>query len=87
MKILILVASSERSSSDLPEYTLFLIQINHFIYNNQFLGEKLNSLSFAFFFEILPKFSEFVNSDHCEAKNHIQSIRLQLVFNQNTIGI
>ena len=54
-KFWILMVSSERSSSDLPEYILSE--------KNQFLDEKLNLL--IIFFEIIPKYSDFVNSDDC----------------------
>ena len=37
---------------------------NLFIHKNQFLGEKIN-VFFAIFFTLLPKFSDFVNSDDC----------------------
>ena len=62
------MVSSESSSSDLSEYTLFQIQkLFFFIYKNQFLGEKIEKVGFFlhFFLGILPKFSDFINSDSC----------------------
>ena len=59
---------SERSSSDIPEYTLFQnfkIYIV-FLYKKQFLGEKLNFFIFFgsfFVLEIFIKFGDFVNYD------------------------
>ena len=58
-----------------------------FIYDNQFLGEQLKSMviSYAFLFEILPKFSDFVNSDDYFGKITLKSIRLQPIFIQKKI--
>ena len=39
-----------------------LFKIYHFIYKNQFLGEKKNVVVFADVFEILSKFSDFINA-------------------------
>ena len=78
------VVSSERPRSDLSEYILSQIKKNiFFIYTKQFLSEKLEIcfLFFAFFFlEILPKFSDFINSDDWIGKIASKSIRLQPVY-------
>ena len=52
------------------------------MYKNQFLGEKLIFLDF---FEILPNFNDFVNSDDCIGKITSKSIRLKSVFIQKNI--
>ena len=51
----------------------------YFIYKNHFLGVKLR-IFFLQFFEILPKFSYFVNSDNCIRKITSKYIILQPVF-------
>ena len=57
----ILMVSSERSSSDLLEYTLFQIQKVFLIYENKFLIEKLFFwFSVAVAFKMLPKISDFI---------------------------
>ena len=60
----ILMVSSDRSSSDRSKYTLFIFK------KNQFLGEKWKIIGFLFAVhkEILPKLSDFVNSDDCIGK-------------------
>ena len=73
------MASSERSSSDLPEYTLFQIEKTFFINKNKFLCEKWKYLGYIFavlFFEMLSKFNDFVNSDDCIGKIKSKSIGL-----------
>ena len=75
IKYCILMVSSERSSSDLSEYTQFQIQKYFYIYKDQliFSWKKKNIRFFlAVFKEILPNFSDFINSDDCieRKKNH-----------------
>ena len=72
------MVSSERSSSDLSEYTYFKIFKYCFIYNNTFLGEKL---------KLMPEFSDFINSDDCIGKITSKSIKLFPVFIQKKIFI
>ena len=55
------MVSSERSNSDLSEYTLF--QIKKYIFlpiKNQCSGEKKNSVLYAFLSKLLPKFTDFI---------------------------
>ena len=69
------------SSSDISEYTLLQIAITFFIYKKYFLGGKENCTFFcSFFFEILKKFSDFVNSDDCIGKITSKSIRINSDF-------
>ena len=51
----ILMVSSERSSSDLSEYTLFVIKKYMFTYKNQFLGEKWKTWIFFSTYQIIEK--------------------------------
>ena len=57
------MVSSVRSSSDLPESTLFNLKTYFLSIKINFYVKKCN-----FFLELLPKFSDFVNSE----KNHIK---------------
>ena len=41
---------------------------------------------FAVFYEILPKFSDFINSDDCIGKITSKSMRLQPVFIQKILS-
>ena len=68
--------SSEISSSDRSGYTIFQIQ------KYLFFNENVKKLGFSFcsFFEILQKYSDFVNSNHYIGKITSKSIRLQPVF-------
>ena len=70
--------SSERSSSDLSEYTLFQIDKNICMDKNKFLGENWTIL--------LSKFSDSINSDNCIGKTTSISIRLYRVFLQKRLG-
>ena len=54
------------------------------IYKNQFLGENLNIV--GFFFEILQKFIEFINSDYCIGKIASKYIKLHPVFIKKKIS-
>ena len=81
-----MMASSERSSSDLSEYTLFQSKKIFFIYKNPFLGEKWKILHFlAVFFQILSKFSDLANFVDYIGKTTSKFIRLQPVFIQKKI--
>ena len=54
---------------------------NFFFYKNKYLGEKINFLGFlSFFFEFLPKISNFVNTDNCIGKISSNSIWIYPVF-------
>ena len=66
------MVTSERSISDLSEYTSFQIQQYFCIYIDKFLGEKLKCfILFAVLFEILPKLGDYVNSvDYIDEKTH-----------------
>ena len=76
------MVASERSNSDLSEYTPFQIK-NRCIDKNQFLGEKWKIFFvFAVLIILLPKFSDFINSDDCMGKITSKSVRLYPVFNQ-----
>ena len=78
------MVSSVRSSSDLSECNLFQIEEIFFIYNNQFLFEKIKMFSFfccSFFFKLLPKHSDYINSDDCIEKITTKSIKIYPVFN------
>ena len=91
----ILMVSVERSRSDLLEYTLFHIKKIFFIHKNQFLGEKLPinlgiyrqyvGFFLQFLFELLPKLSNFINSDDCIEKFTSKSIRIKLVLTKKNI--
>ena len=61
-KFWIITVLSERSSSYLSENTLFQKKIIH---KNQLLGEKWKYLGFfcSFFFKLVLKISNFINSD------------------------
>ena len=77
------MVSSERSSLDLPEYALFLIKIKCLSKIN--FQAKIKNFRFVlhFFFDILSKLRDFVNSDDRIGKNQIRIyIRLQPVFIQ-----
>ena len=75
------MVSSERSSSDLTEYIFyFKLEKYYFIYKNNFIDEKW--IFFAFFFKLLSKFRNFINSDDCIGKIQSKSIRLYPVFIQ-----
>ena len=69
-----LMVSSKISSSDISVYMPYFDLKNiGLIYKNQFFGEKLKILGFfGSFFKLLPKFKDFLNSDHYVGKNHIK---------------
>ena len=75
------MVSSNRSSSDLLEYTVFQKKKIYFsIYKNQFSGQK-----WIIFYKILPKFSDFVYYDDYIGTIRSKCIRLQPVFIQKKI--
>ena len=53
-----------------------------FIYKNWFLGEKwfFKPFSCSFFFKLLSKFRDFINSDECMRKITSKSIRIYPVY-------
>ena len=74
LKFWILMIPSERSSSNLSEFTLFQME-NYFLINkNQFLGKRMKT------FKLLLKVSNFINSDDCIGKIISKSIRLYPVY-------
>ena len=62
--------------------TSYFKLISFYVYKNQFFWWKMKNFRFFFcrFFKILPKFSEFVNSDDCIEKITSKSMRLQPVY-------
>ena len=54
---------------------LYLKLIFFLIYKNQFLYEKYLGFFLQFFFKLLPKFSNFINSDDCIGKIKSKAIR------------
>ena len=72
--------SSEISSSELSEYTPFPPKKYIFIIKNQLLGDNFRFIFLHFFFEILPKFSDLVNSDDCIGKVTSNYVSLQQDF-------
>ena len=64
---------SDRSSSDLSEYTQFQYLKIFSIYKNRFLGDIIKKICLClavFFFKLLSKFNGFINSDDCIGKIH-----------------
>ena len=59
-----MTVSSERFNLDLSEYALFKIMIYIFIYK-KIATIFRRKMKIAAFMAILPKFSDFVNSDDC----------------------
>ena len=78
------MVSSERSCTNLSEYSLFKNQNIFFTDKYQFLNEKWKVsgvLFLVFFFKILSKFSDFVNSDNFIGKiDETNSIGIDQVF-------
>ena len=77
--------SPEISSSDISEYILFTNKKYFFIHKNQFLVEKIKNVSFSsavfFFFKLLPKLIDFINSEDCIGKITPKTIKIKPVFN------
>ena len=75
---------SERSSSDLSEYTLFYFK-KIFIHSKKSIFiffEKMRFFRFfhAVYFILLPKFTDLINSDNCIGKITSKYIRIDPVF-------
>ena len=68
----ILMVSLERSSWDLSECILFYIEKIFFQLLKLIFMWKMNIFRFflAVFFKLLPKFTDFINSDNCIEKSH-----------------
>ena len=82
-KFWIILVSLEISSSNLSEYTLFKIKKLFFLSIKSIYSWKMKKrtvLFTVFYCEILPMFSDFVNSDYWIRKNTSKSIRLLPVF-------
>ena len=82
------MVSLERSCSDLSGSTVLKIKkIFYFIYKNLFLiKNEYLQVSSGSFFQILPKFTDFVNSNECIGRITSKSMRLQPVFIQKKIS-
>ena len=82
----ILMVSSERSSSDLSEYTVCQIKKYsiHSIHLKSILGEKKKKIGYFlhFFFRNTSKSSDFKNSVDYIGKNTSKSFRLQPLYIQ-----
>jgi len=76
MEILNSIVSSERSIRIYPISDSKIYSI----YRNQFFGEKCRFSFLQFFFEILPKFSDFVHFDGCIGKIRPQPVFIQKIF-------
>ena len=77
------MVSSDRFGLHLSKSTLFYKIIYFSIYKNEFPGEKNKKMYeyfFSFFLNLIPNFSDFVNSDDCIGKLGLKSITLYSVF-------
>ena len=72
------MVSSKIFSLDLSEYNSFKIVKIFFIFKNHFIGTKWKCLGFYFaiFYNLLPNFRAFINSDDCIGNIASKSIKL-----------
>ena len=74
-KVFIQIVSAERSFSDLSELTLSYAGKIFLYLKRKYLGEKMRCISsFIWKVVILPKYSDFVNSDDCNGKISSRSV-------------